>query len=424
MTAIVNKAPKELGQLKRAVAASLCNPSLDIPLVDGPVLYNRETSYNTTTEVEDALPPVSFDLPLAALKQLIELAHRIQLLSHLWLRTHVKRLNSLRPQHLAKSSFVFSSYPFRKYPDGKEYKFVKSGPATWVEEYRVVRAIWRLQLFCLLTKPNTRVTVRTDDEAPFIECSIPYRQHEFSKQLSLLTKWETDEILCIQDYLDSARISLRAPPSTHDEKISASSPTNNTNLSPTVSTPRGAAPSPPTAYQKYQDVIAVKRSTEAYNFFHRYGLRHPTSPLQRSSWDNFRRLGFGIWDQERMCQMELFRMPAAVRDERGGKDLSIDDVGFTWKSIEEAGMADSDHVIVPINRGLNRGISSDSREELMGRDGYFAGANGNGNGTQKSGLGGFKGLMRSKTKTSSGSGTSSPRTSGESSRVGVVTVVK
>ena len=115
-------------------------------------------------------------------------------------------------------------------------------------------------------------------------------------------------------------------------------------------------------------------------------------------------------------------MPAAVRDERGGKDLSIDDVGFTWKSVEEAGMPDSEHVIVPINRGLSRGISADSREELMGRDGYFP-ANANVNGNGKSGLGPFKGLMRTKTKTSSGSGTSSPRTSGESSRVGV-TVVK
>ena len=410
MAAVAGRLPKELQQIIHAVGASLCNPNLDIPLIEGTILCNRETSYNTTTEVEDAHPPISFDLPLPALKQLLDLAHRIQLLTTLWLRTHVKRLNNLRPQHLAKSNFVFSSYPFRKWPNGKEYKFVKTGPATWVEEYRVTRAIWRLQLFCLLTNSNARVTTRTD-EPPFIECSIPHWQLEFSKILSLLTKWETDEILCIQDYLDIARISLRAPPSTIDDKISNYSSTNNTSTTAAISTNKRAIPSPPSAYQKHQDVIAVKRSTEAYNFFHRYGLRAPTSPLQRSNWDNFRRLGFGVWDQERMCQMELFRMPAAVRDERGGKDLSIDDVGFTWKSVEDAGLPDSDYIVIPLNRGLNRGISDDSREELTGN-----GANGTVNG--KSGLGGFKGLMRSKTKTSSGSGTSSPRTSGESSRVG------
>ena len=426
---VADKLPMELQQIIHAVAASLCPPSIEIPLVEGTVLFNRETSYNTTTEVEDAMPPVSFNLPISLIKQLLELAHRTQLLTTLFLNTHLKRLNDLSPQHLAKPGFVFTSYPFRKYPEGKKYAPMKNGPATWVEEYRVIRALWRLQLFCLLTKPNTRVTPRTHEEAAYLECCIPARQDEFSNYFSHLTSWEIDEILCVQDYLESARISMRAPPSTsHDADNSSysTSGSNQTNSSPSTPSSSSATPpvfpvpaasrfnSPPSPFQRHHDLIAIKRSTEAYNFFHRYGLRQPTSPLQRSNWSNFRRLGFGIWDQERMCQMELFRLPAAIRDEAGRSDLSIDDVAFTWKSVEEAGesVATGDASLDSLN-----GLSKRDRIGLGSKDGW---GNRPSPKERKDGLIGWRGLMRSKTK-AAGNGNmsdgSSPRTSEEIGRV-------
>ena len=431
---MARRLPKELQQTIRAVGASLCHRDLDIPLVEGSILYNRETSYNTTTEVEDALPAISYDLPLPALTQLLELAHRIQLLTSLWLKTHIKRLNSLHPQHLSKSSFVFTSYPFRKYPDGKDYKFVRTGPASWVEEYRITRALWRYQLFCLLADSGTRLSARTDDVAPFIECAVPFRQEEFNRIMSVITKWEWDEMLCIQDYLDSSRISLRTPPSTHDDKCAPQSHhgvASHTFLAPaampTPSPQKRPAPlkRASSGFQKCDDVIAVKRSSEAFNFFHRYGLRHPTSPLQRSQWENFRRLGFGIWDQERMCQMELFRLPPSVRDERGVKDLSIDDVGFTWRSIEAAGAEDVEFVIkAPPTPPHSNGVRSsrtgfgESQEELVREPSRDSGGSGGGHGRTgkiEGAARGLKGLMRRPTKNNAGSGTSgsSPRTSFE-----------
>ncbi|KAG8530095.1 uncharacterized protein KY384_005577 [Bacidia gigantensis] len=395
------KLPKELQQTIHAVAASLCSPNLDVPLIEEDLLFNRETSYNTTTEVEDALAPISFDLPLPVLKQILELAHRIQLLSTLFLNTYIKRLNNLQPQHLAKPGFVFSSYPFRKYPDGRKYQPPKSGPASWSEEYRVLRALWRLQLFCLISKPNSRVTNRLNVEASYIECSIPYRQHELSRILSHLTNWELDEMICVHEYLDGARISLRAPPSVPHEDPNCHTPTtpstpsstSTNNTQPIFPIANARPSSNPTGFGRFNDLIAVKRSTEAYNFFHRYGLRHPTSPLQRSCWENFRTLGFGIWDQERLCHMEMFRMPAALRDQKPQGDLSIDDVGFTWKSVE----AQAQKALEDLYNGRGSKKANDAP-------------------TSK-GISGLKGLMRSKTKViPNGSSGSSPRSSAESFR--------
>ncbi|KAL9124042.1 MAG: hypothetical protein Q9217_006591 [Psora testacea] len=371
--AVTSTFPKELQQTIRAVIVTLCDSSFHCPLVEDEVLSNRENSFNTTTGYEDSLPPISFDLPLPALRQSLDLAKRIYLIATLFLKTHLARLNNLRPQHLAKQNFVFSSYPFRKYPEGRSYIPNKTGLPTWVEEYRVRRALWRLQFFCLMTTPNARV--QATEEPHFIECSIAQRQHEFNRIWGSLTKWEIDEILGVQDFLEETRISLRAPPSftdSHPFSPSANTPTSDTTSSSPLSMrskdpsahvpppksldplPRLPSLPPPTTFQptpsteaqaskylKDQDFIAIKRSTEAYNFFHRYGLRHPTSPLQRSKWDHYRHMGFGIWDQERMCAMELSRLPAALRDERRGNDITIDNMAFTWRSIEGAGVGDA-----------------------------------------------------------------------------------
>ena len=131
-----------------------------------------------------------------------------------------------------------------------------------------------------------------------------------------------------------------------------------------------------------------------------------------------------------MCQMEMFRLPPSVRDERGVKDLSIDDVGFTWRSIEAAGAEDVEFVIkAPPTPPHNNGIRSsrtgfgESQEELVrepSRGSGGSGSGGSGGGPGRTGkiegaARGLKGLMRRPTKTSAGSGTSgsSPRTSFE-----------
>ena len=67
------------------------------------------------------------------------------------------------------------------------------------------------------------------------------------------------------------------------------------------------------------------------------------SPLKKSSWRHFRRLGFGIWDLKRMAELEMLRGPREFCPPREGEHppeigihLSISNAGFTWRSIEGA----------------------------------------------------------------------------------------
>ena len=414
---VAHKAPKELQQIIHAIAA--CHaPNAKVHLVDGPIVYNREASFNVTTDVEDDLPDVSFDLPVN-LKQVLEFAHRIQLLSSLYLSTHLRRLNDLTPEHLAKPTFLFSSYPFRKYPEGKRYQPAKTGQASWVEEYRVIRALWRIQLLCILTKPKFRVTPNLNIEAASVECILPQHQNALVRILSHLTQWELDEMMGVQDYLETARISLRAPISAPQETeaapttsagqaTNASTPTTNSNVPPIYPTPATTRSTvPPSPFQRYSDIIAIKHSTEAYNFFNRWGLRHPTSPLQRSTWQNFRRLGFGIWDQERMCMMELFRVPVALREQTGAREMSIDDVGFTWRSVEGVGekevkVEELSGKMGELKVGDKKSMEVEPKKMKIKPEKVLKKKE------EKKGLGGLKGLMRSRTKTlAAGSATGS-----------------
>lgn len=102
-------------------------------------------------------------------------------------------------------------------------------------------------------------------------------------------------------------------------------------------------------------------------------------------------------------------MPAAIRDEAGRKDLSIDDVAFTWKSIEAAGEKEAR------DDALLDGNNSHSKRDWMGLGSKDSKGRASPRG-KKDGLTGLRGLMRSKTKVIGNgnmSDDSSPRTSEE-----------
>lgn len=113
-------------------------------------------------------------------------------------------------------------------------------------------------------------------------------------------------------------------------------------------------------------------------------------------------------------------MPAAIRDP-AGKDLSIDDVAFTWKSVESAGEKEGKDVLVLDGEEVNGKGHNGWGHHQNGKSHHHGGGK-----TvlrkEDKGLTGLKGLMRSKTKTKTftngyvgdGSGDSSPRTSGDS----------
>lgn len=116
--------------------------------------------------------------------------------------------------------------------------------------------------------------------------------------------------------------------------------------------------------------------------------------------------------------MELFRVPVALRDQIGARDMSIDDVGFTWRSVE--GFGEKEGKTEELNDTLAEMKIGDKK--ILQRDAKKVKAKPEKPAKKKKddkGIGGLKGLMRSRTKTiaagsATGSEEGSERSSGES----------
>lgn len=135
------------------MAVGFCVPALDVPLIESDIISKSRPSSQYYNDEEDKAPTISFSgLPLPAIKQLLTSAHRIHVLASSFLETYINRLNNLRPTHVANPTYtesLLTGHPeiFQNPVEGRQYTPQKTGPASWVEEYRVVRALWRLEKF-------------------------------------------------------------------------------------------------------------------------------------------------------------------------------------------------------------------------------------------------------------------------------------
>ena len=302
ITAISGKLTKELQQIIRAVAVGFCAPALDVSLIQSDIISNSGREFRQDNDEEEKTPPISFsDLPLPAIRQLLTSAHRIHVLANSFLQTYIDRLNNLRPYHVANTKYTEPFLTrhceiFQNPLEGRRYTPLKTGPASWVEEYRVVRALWRLQLSCLFTYGPWQPASVGEISA---ESSNLKKQTQFYTLWHLLSEWECDEMECLSEHFDSLGISFFGTPS------GASLPPSTRPIASKLTHP----PTSPASEFWWQDRSGPKHRACVYNFFQTWGRRGPHSSLKRSCWIHFRRLGFGIWDTERMCAMELYRLP-------------------------------------------------------------------------------------------------------------------
>ena len=355
--AVTTRLPKELQQIVRAVAIALCDASICSPLVEHEIYINHESFYDPTNEREERIPPVLFSgIPLSALSQFLKLACRIQVFTDAFLHAHIARFNAVKPSHLANPSYMYRSDPLGSSPAGVHYVPVTHESVSWVEEYRVARALWRLQLRSIFEGDYSMKDVvppALEAQDPEIKCHDPsisnkvLREEQFVEMWPLLTQWELDQVDCVEEFVTTELgISL------HNINISVND-TATLKLTQaklrtyTTSALPAGAPITPLGRFWQQDRLAAKSPQEAYNFFHRYGLRHPRSPLQASKWVHFRRLGFGMWDGERLCKAEFTGLPwgwkeILVENAWWGMEMSLSNCSFTWKSIESEGVRDGE----------------------------------------------------------------------------------
>ncbi len=347
----------DLQQLIRTVTIALSNISTDTYNIDCNVPLDKkvdEEGRHVETN-EEFSTPLPSTLTSQHIRTLLQLSSQIQIIGEFFLETHLHRANSIEAQYLPKESGAFGrerNYREYTYPQGIAYIPQRTQSVSWVEKYRVERALWRLQLHAIFTPGQTEVrpfdstqyptgTIRKSQVARIYPAGV-YRAFE---------GWELDEMQCVQDHMNEYQISLEVPafaeldssnPFLSQQKAAITSTSPNETLQyPAISDP----PTNAIAHAWFQDASAAERPTEPYRMFACYASNSRCSPLQGVDWKIFRRLGFGIWDCRRMGAMELYtvhqRQVSGDEGERircgTGYNMKLDHIIFTWMSIKIGG---------------------------------------------------------------------------------------
>ena len=287
----------------------------------------------------------------STLRKLLATYRKIERLTDLCLEFYLQRFRLLNPRHVADKSFEFLS-TYGQPPDRVvvpswqlkpvEVPVVKRdvGASSWVEEQRVIRAFWRVQLHHDLQIaaeegrihwPEEKLTmlknrgvvdlywvevwgvegeyeadVMVDDN--FID---PYPDnHPYLKDQ--MTVLEHELILSVVDYVDANQSDIQVATSSH-------------------SRPKGGQKQlhVPTPLEWHE---AGHRTSETYRLFYDVGgcpdgldCWGRVSPIQGVLFDPFRRLGFAIWSTERMVGYGFLK-PKSKWDNNS-------DVFAAWRSV-------------------------------------------------------------------------------------------
>ena len=153
--------------------------------------FMRELQPNSA----DTNLPSTASFSIVATMSLVKDADHIQQLAHSFLEIHLARSARIEPYYQLDPFYHYhASYP-KQPPVCRRYKPMDSGQPSWIEEQRVLRALWRLQLyFDLLT---LGISSQLDDVTKFLSL---LRQEGPHKLWERLAHWELRELACVYEY--------------------------------------------------------------------------------------------------------------------------------------------------------------------------------------------------------------------------------
>lgn len=272
---------------------------------------------------------IATSFSILAAKSLLSDADRIQQLAYSFLGTHLARTAMIKPSYQVDAYFHYfnSEGP----PERRRYDIAELGPPSWVEEQRVLRAFWRLQVFLdLCSKGCGSRGDKIDEDI------LRLREEGPHMIWGRLPPWVTKELDCVYDYLlDMTRTSR-----THPHLWTFPKPDHRLEAVPAIS------PGSDESLRSWgQDETSLTRRSHGANFFNALKA-DPHSPLRgrdlKPLWD----LGLGFWDLKRMVSLGLMSAPPRIRGQcqsaykgegltRGttGKGLTRDDMFTRWASI-------------------------------------------------------------------------------------------
>jgi hypothetical protein len=293
--------------------------------------WNSVADFHTLHQASEPVSKLPEGLSTPDLHRLVAHASNIDYLCCDFLQRHLERIHVLRPRHLLNPLYRFQLYAVTKYdPDlaGSSYSIPDTGPPSWIEIQRVLRALWHLLIYFELrtVKPSLRAAPGDDAELQKLEYQGFWKH---------LPSWEIDEMDGVHESLMVIIncASLRAECATRPWHLP---------LAPRKWSVQSTWPVPSPqddekGSQVGQSYTALQRASPAFNIFPSLSWRGPHKPTQilgGARWPDFRRLGFGVWDLKRMIDLEMMNTPPGLRlKSEEQKSRSPDNLKYTWMSI-------------------------------------------------------------------------------------------
>jgi hypothetical protein len=274
------------------------------------------------------LPPYT---SMKALREVLATNQRIQRLTIDCLRYYLDKFKPLRPSHLADESFVYKSQDdpsdanyvgqWQLNPVEVPYPVQDVGEPSWLEQQRVLRAFWRIQLFLEFQEAiGTLCITWPEEDLSRIRWMVLNDLYDVNKFIKEDDCWykvigeieprlsETDTLL-EYELIESAVDFLQEGRETIDE------PTYQQLKIEWKSCPQ---PSSGDDY-RHHDALDDCITSPMWYFFHQLKVNttgtigshdfDTHSPLQHVHFTPFRRLGFAIWSQARLQGYGLLQFP-------------------------------------------------------------------------------------------------------------------
>jgi hypothetical protein len=297
---VANTVPVKIQSLMRAVLrthADLCphlKQAQGITSIDEQVPLKRG-------ELRDSRVPSRF----------LSLAHQIHSLAHACINHYIETSLTVRPFTAVK--FPPGVINVRQRFDEAERCEIspqRTGPPSWVEEQRVIKALWRIQFFfeLNLARDRKRLEWPQEDQDALVDIAEFFAIRDF----------ELQQVFTVYEFMYQTREQRKAMDSYRLPAMGADMETINTCAEPRVFAARhdhyqqgpGYVDAPPLSYI-FQNLMAHGRWR---------------GPIPGLPFWIYRKYGFAIWDDQRMTDL-------GFAEAHGGAILKSSAYFFRWYSI-------------------------------------------------------------------------------------------
>ena len=272
------------------------------------VSHPSPSDSNKSPEQEEARLKASQKLTkkhasFSAARSLVNSASQIQQISGAFFKVLLERVNNIKPSYLvAKIGHrrkTFGKHGSRKHAQGCRYEPLRCSSASWIEQQRVCRALWCLQIYLDLVAILEPVKTRFPQVWDLLKKDGPYAIWPKTSKFVF-----AEEIQCVYEFMCEFADD-GSPSSIHPRHISKF-PT----LQPQAITSLQKRPN-----TDWDLLEALEQNPRLINAPAAAIIRISAqlgrwySPLYECNFEPFRRLGFSIWDGQKLLRLGLTRLP-------------------------------------------------------------------------------------------------------------------